>query len=57
MAELSKMEFLGLELSAERKLRKSEGKLRFTEIVLRPVLTINRNEDRERASRLLENAE
>lgn len=57
IAELSKMEFLGLTLFVEGKLGKPEGKLRFTEIVLRPTLTIIQNQDRERANRLLENAE
>jgi peroxiredoxin-like protein len=57
IAEISKMEFLSLELSVEGKLGKPEGKLRFTEIVMRPALTILRNEDRERANRLLEKAE
>ena len=57
IAELSKMEFLGLTLSAEGKLGKPEGKLCFTEIVLKPTLTIIQNEDRERANRLLEKAE
>ena len=57
IADLSKMEFLGLQLAAEGKLGKPDGKLRFTEIVLRPILAILRHEDRERASRLLEKAE
>ena len=57
IADLSKMEFLGLQLAAEGKLGKPDGKLRFTEIILRPTLTIIRPEDRERASRLLEKAE
>lgn len=57
IAELSKLEFLGLELSVEGKLGKPEGKLRFTEILMRPTLTVVRMEDRERASRLLEKAE
>ena len=57
IAQLSKMEFLGLTLSAEGKLGKPEGKLCFTEIVLKPTLTIVQNQDREGANRLLEKAE
>jgi len=57
IAELSKLEFLALELSAVGKLGKPEGKLRFVEMVLSPTVTIARNEDRERANRLLEKAE
>jgi organic hydroperoxide reductase OsmC/OhrA len=51
------MEFLGLTLFAEGKLGKPEGKLRFTEIVLKPTLTMAQNQDRERANQLLEKAE
>lgn len=57
MADISKMEFRGIELTVEGKLGKPEGKLRFTGIVLRPKLELLRHEDRERAIRLLEKAE
>jgi peroxiredoxin-like protein len=57
IADISKLDFLGLELSIEGKLGKLDGKLRFTEIVMRPILTIVREEDRQRANRLLEKAE
>ena len=57
IADMSKMEFLALELHVEGKLGKPEGKLRFTEIVLRPKLTISPQEDAQRATRLLEKAE
>jgi len=56
LAELSKMEFLGLELLAEGVLGKPEGKLRFTEIVLKPTLNIAQHRDRELATRLLAKA-
>ena len=56
LAGLSKMEFLGLELSAEGRLGRPEGKLRFTEIVLKPTLNITQHRDRELASRLLAKA-
>ncbi|MGH9775638.1 MAG: OsmC family protein [Candidatus Acidiferrales bacterium] len=57
IAEMSKLDFLSLQLAVEGKLGKPEGKLRFTEIVLSPVLTIYTEHDRERAARLLEKAE
>lgn len=57
IAEMSKMAFLGLQLSVVGKLGKPEGKLRFTEIVLKPTLTLAAREDHERAVRLLEKAE
>lgn len=57
MAAASKLEFHGLEVMVEGTVEKQEGGLRFTKILLRPVVTIDREEDRERAGRLLEKAE
>lgn len=57
VAEASEMEFGGLEIAAEGKIEKLEGGFRFTKIVLRPTLSIHREQDRERAARLLEKAE
>jgi peroxiredoxin-like protein len=57
MAGASKLEFHGLEVAVEGTIEKQEGALRFTRIILRPIVTINREEDRERAGRLLEKAE
>ena len=57
IAEFSKLEFGGLELNAEGEVAKQEGGLRFTRILLKPVLTIHDEKDRERAGRLLEKAE
>jgi peroxiredoxin-like protein len=56
LAELSKMEFLGLAVLAEGTLGKPEGKLRFTEIVLKPTLNIVDHRNRELARRLLTKA-
>ena len=56
LAEVSKMEFLGLELVVEGRLGKPEGKLRFTEIYLKPTLNITRHRDNELANRLLTKA-
>lgn len=54
IAELSKLEPRSLEVAAEGKVEKTEGHFQFTRIILRPVLTINHESDRERAHRLLE---
>ena len=56
LAQLSKLEFLGLELFVEGSLGKPEGKLRFTEIVLKPTLKIAQHRDRELANRVLAKA-
>jgi len=57
LAEMAKLEFLGLELSVEGTLGKPEGKLRFTEIVLKPTLNIAQHRDSELANRLLAKAD
>jgi peroxiredoxin-like protein len=57
IADMSKMEFRAIEVPVEGMVAKQEGGLRFTKIVVRPELSIFREEDRERASRLLEKAE
>jgi peroxiredoxin-like protein len=56
LAQLSNLEFLGLELDAEGTLGKLEGKLRFTEIVLKPMLNIAQHADGQLANRLLTKA-
>jgi organic hydroperoxide reductase OsmC/OhrA len=57
IAGLSRLEAAALELSVEGVVGKAEGGLQFTELLLHPVLTIEREEDSERALRLLEKAE
>jgi len=57
VAEASKAEFHALELAVEGTIEKQEGGFRFTRIVLRPVVTIEKEEERERMSRLLDKAE
>ena len=57
VAEASKLDFDGVEVPIEGTIEKLEGGFRFTRITLRPVLTIHREEDRERAGRMLEKAE
>lgn len=57
VAEASKAEFHALELALEGTIEKQEGGFRFTRIVLRPVVTIEKEADRERMARLLEKSE
>ncbi len=57
IAEFSKFEAPGLEVSAEGTLEKGEGGFSFTRVSIRPVLTVARDADRERGLRLLDKAE
>ena len=57
IAQASKLEFSSLELSAEGVVDRKDGVTRFTEIVLRPRLTIPPGGDRERAIRIMEKSE
>src|SRR6266571_4955942 len=57
IAEKSRFEFVSFHLEAEGMLGNEEGIWRFTEIRLRPVVTVLKEEDRDRADRLLAKAE
>ncbi|HTX14857.1 MAG TPA: OsmC family protein [Candidatus Baltobacteraceae bacterium] len=57
MSDVSKLSFVSLEVDADGVLEKGAEGWRFTEVRLRPTLKIAREEDRERANRLLEKAE
>lgn len=57
VAEASKAEFHSLELTVEGTIEKQEGGFRFTRVLLRPVVTIEKEDERERMGRLLEKAE
>jgi peroxiredoxin-like protein len=57
IAEVSRFEFLSLDLEAEGILEKEGSGWRFSTVTLCPRLKIAREEDRERALRLLEKAE
>jgi peroxiredoxin-like protein len=57
IAEKSRLEFASFNLDAEGVLSNEEGSWRFTGIKLRPVVTVLKEEDRERVIRLLEKAE
>ena len=57
IARASKMEFMSLELDAAGTVARIDGVTRFTEIVLRPYLTVPPGTDRERMVEILEKAE
>lgn len=57
MAEMSKLKFVSLEVPAEGKLGKVEGKLAFSEIVISPTLVLGADEDHDLGNRLLKKAE
>jgi len=57
IAEKSGLGFASFNLDAEGLLGSADGIWRFTEIKLRPVVTVLKEEDRDRAIRLLEKAE
>ncbi|MGB9071738.1 MAG: OsmC family protein [Terriglobales bacterium] len=57
VGQASKLQFGSLELTAEGTIEKQEGGFRFTRILLRPVVTIEKEEERERMGRMLEKAE
>lgn len=54
IARVSKVEFVTLELDAEGTVNREDGVTRFTEIVLRPRLTVSSGTDRARAEAVLE---
>jgi organic hydroperoxide reductase OsmC/OhrA len=56
VARASKVEFTSLELTGEGTVDRKDGATRFTEIVLRPRLTLPAA-DREKAMRVLEKSE
>jgi peroxiredoxin-like protein len=57
IAEISRFEPAGLELTVEGTIEKAEGGLQFTRLTLKPFLTVAREADQERGGRLLEKAE
>ncbi len=57
VAHASRIEFTALELSARGTVDRQDGVMRFTEIVLRPKLTLPPGADRDRVLRVLEKSE
>jgi len=57
IAEFSKFDVVALEVTVEGKLSREEGGYRFTEVKIVPVLSLSRDEERERGIKLLYKAE
>jgi len=57
MAEPSRLEFEGIEVPVEGKIEKLDSGFKFTRVIVRPLVTIHNEQDRERVERVLEKAE
>jgi organic hydroperoxide reductase OsmC/OhrA len=57
VARASRVEFTAIEISATGTVDRRDGAVRFTEIVLRPRLTVRPGADRDRVMRVLEKSE
>jgi peroxiredoxin-like protein len=57
IAEISRFDPAELKLTAEGTIEKAESGLQFTQITLKPLLTVARASDQERGARLLEKTE
>lgn len=57
IAENSKLEFSDYQCNASGKLEKVDGKYAISEIVLKPVITITEEKDREKAERIIHKSE
>lgn len=57
IAENSKLEFKSFTCNSKGKLDQADGKPQMTEVIIEPVLTILKEEDREKAMRILSKTE
>lgn len=57
IAEFSKFDTVALDVTAEGILNKEEGGFRFTDVKIRPVLSVTHEDERERGMKLLYKAE
>ncbi len=57
MADYSQLPFHGMDVKVEGTIEKQEGGFRFSNIVVRPTVILEKAEDRDRAQRLVEKAE
>ena len=57
IAEFNKFDTVALDVAVEGTLNKEEGGYRFSEVKIRPLLSVTRDEERERAIKLLYKAE
>ncbi len=57
VAQVSRVDFISVELAVEGTVDRRDGQMRFSEIVLRPRLLVPERTERERTLRVLEKAE
>lgn len=57
IAENSKLEFVAFQCSSKGKLDQVDGKMQMTEVILEPKVTVLKDENRERALKVLRKAE
>ena len=57
VAENSKLEFTGFQCQSEGKLEQVDGRYIMSEVILKPIVTIVNEKDRERAERVLQKSE
>jgi peroxiredoxin-like protein len=57
IAENSKLDFINFSCSGEGKLEQIEGKFLMTEILLKPILKLVKESDKEKAERILQKSE
>jgi len=57
IAENSKLDFLSFRCASDGKLEQVDGKFLMTEVILKPVVTIKKAEDKEKAIRVLQKSE
>lgn len=57
IAQFSKFDTVSLDVTVDGRLNKEEGGYRFTDVKIKPVVSIMRDEERERAIKLLYKAE
>ncbi len=57
IAENSKLSFASFQCTADGKLEKVDGKYLMTEVILKPILVIESESDREKAERILQKSE
>ena len=57
IAENSKLDFISFQCTSEGKLEQVEGKFLMTEVLLKPVVTVKDEKDKEKALRVLQKSE
>ena len=57
IAENSKLDFVSFQCSSDGKLEQVDGKFLMTEVILKPVVTVKEEKDKERALRVLQKSD